>query len=65
MQEVGNEPIEQVRNHYNTENANTIILVSNTQIETEPNISARADQTVDFKRDDFGDDKDYRRSRSI
>ena len=64
MQEIGNEPFEQVRNHYNTENTNTIILVSNTQIETEPNISGRADQTVDFKRDDFADDNN-RRSRSI
>ena len=65
MQEIGNEPFEQVRNHYNTENTNTIILVSNTQIETEPNISGRADQTVDFKRDDFGGDDNNRRSRSI
>ena len=50
-----------VNERFNTEN--TIILVSNTQIETEPNI-ARADQTVDFKRDDFGGDE-IRRSRSI
>ena len=68
VQEIDNEPIDQIRNHYNTEhnNTNTIILVSNTQIETEPNISRGADQTVDFNRDDFGDGGDeMRRSRSI
>ena len=66
MQEIDNEPIDQIRNHYNTENTNTntIILVSNTQIETEPDMSRRADQTVDFKRDDFGGDK-RRRSSSL
>ena len=63
VQEIGNEPIEQQRNYLNTEN--TIILVSNTQIETEPNVVDKADQTIDFNRDDFGGHQDPRMSSSI
>ena len=33
---------------------NTIILVSNTQIETEPNVAAQADQSIDYNRNNTG-----------